>query len=128
MRLIRKRATERGSYLDRFRGLIFNGFLSTKRAGPPPKPPLMLELERGKVVWVCHDESVDLECRSGVLWITRGDQRDLILTSGESLIVQNDQRVLHPDASALAGPMTGPGGNADVACGQEAEAARAASY
>lgn len=94
MSLIRKHAAERGSYLNRFRGLIFKGFLSTKRAGPPPKPPLMLELERGKVVWVCHDESVDLVCRSGVLWITRGDQRDLVLTSGESLIVHNKQRVL----------------------------------
>lgn len=65
------------------------------RAGPALKPfPLILELECGKVVWVCNDEDVDLVCLSGVLWVTEGDQRDLILTSSESLTVHKDQRAL----------------------------------
>lgn len=94
MRFFRTHAAERCSFWKRFRELIFKGFLSRKLAGSAPKPfPLILELERGKVVWVCNDE-VDLVCRSGLLWITRGDQRDLILTSGESLKVNKDQRAL----------------------------------
>lgn len=95
MRLIRKRAAERRSFGDRYRGLITKGFLSRKRAGLAPTPfPVILELERGKVVWVCDDEGVDLVCHSGVLWVTEGDQRDLVLTSGESLSVHKDQHAL----------------------------------
>ncbi len=95
MRLIRKHAAKRGSFWNRCRGLIFKGFLSRKWAGPAPTPfPVILELERGKVVWVCNNEGIDLECHSGVLWVTVGDQRDLILTSGESLTLHKDQRAL----------------------------------
>lgn len=95
MRLIPKRAAERGFLWSRYHGLILIRFSSKKWAGPAPKPlPLILELERGKVVWVCNDEDVDLVCHSGVLWVTEGDQRDLVLTSGESLTVHKDQRAL----------------------------------
>ena len=95
MRLFRKHAAERCSFWERNRALIFKGFLSRKLAGPALKPfPLILELKRGKVVWVSNDEGVDLKCHSGVLWVTKGDQRDLVLNSGESLAVQKDQPAL----------------------------------
>lgn len=95
MRLIPKRAAERGSLWSRYRGLIFIGFSSRKWAGPTLKPlPLILELKRGKVVWVCNDEGVNLVCHLGVLWVTEGDQRDLVLTIGESLTVHKNQHAL----------------------------------
>lgn len=64
-------------------------------AHPALQPvPLILELARGQVVWLCNEKSIDLLCHSGVLWVTEGDQRDLVLASGESLTVQKDQRAL----------------------------------
>lgn len=91
----RRRAAERGSYWNRFRRFFCDGFFDTKGGGPAVIIfPVLLELERGTVVWVGNDEAVCLVCVSGVLWITEGDQRDLVLKSGESLTVHKDQRAL----------------------------------
>jgi hypothetical protein len=54
----------------------------------------MLELGRGKVIWVSDRCGLELLCHSGSLWVTEGRPQDMVLHSGESLRVDGHRRAL----------------------------------
>ncbi|HVE53923.1 MAG TPA: DUF2917 domain-containing protein [Ramlibacter sp.] len=56
--------------------------------------PVVLELARGNLLWVCDGNGAELLCHSGALWVTGGDARDIVLHSGESLSVDRHSRTL----------------------------------
>lgn len=55
---------------------------------------VVLELGRGKVLWVCDGDGAQVTCHAGALWVTGGDARDVVLRSGESLTVPRRRRAL----------------------------------
>lgn len=56
--------------------------------------PVVLELRRGKVVWLSDGEGMELLCHSGTLWVTQGDVQDIVLHSGETRTVERRRRAL----------------------------------
>jgi len=58
------------------------------------RTPVVLELERGRVLWVSDEAGVGLICHAGCLWVTEGDDRDQILQGGDSLVVGKRERAL----------------------------------
>lgn len=58
------------------------------------KVPAVLELARGKVIWLADRAGLELLCNSGALWVTEGRIQDIVLRPGESLAVDRRRRAL----------------------------------